>query len=331
MALGSNHVTTTTASAAIRTRSNSAFIRELWTDEMSAAFKAALVMPPLVVTKDHQGDKGDTLHVPSPNRGTASTKAAETQVTLIAAQETQKQFLIDQHWHYARLIEDIVKVQADDTMRAFYTDDAGYALAKRVDTELHEVGAGFAGADASPTVAGTAYSKAVIGTPSSSTLVAWDASANLDAGNAATITDEGIRIMLQELDDNDVPSMGRYIVVPPVEVRKMLGIDRQVLFEKVGEAGMENGVRNGYVGPLYGATVYKSTNCPTVEDSGQSADQRAALVFQKGAILFIEQLGIRAQTQNKLEWLGDLFVADTIFGTGLLRPEAGIAVIVPNA
>jgi hypothetical protein len=29
-------------------------------------------------------------------------------------------------------------------------------------------------------------------------------------------------------------------------------------------------------------------------------------------------------------WLGDLFTADTLFGGGLLRPEAGIAVVVPS-
>lgn len=329
MALGTNHVTTTEASAASRTRSNSAFIRELWTDEIIAVFKSALVMPQLVVTKDHNGRKGDTIHIPTPVRGDASAKAAETQVTLIANQESKKQYLIDQHWEYSRFIEDIVSVQADDSLRVFYTDDAGYALAKRVDTELHQEGAKFAAPDASPTVEGSAYSKAVVGTPSSGALVTWDSSANLNAGNASTITDEGIRIMLQELDDNDVPSMGRVIVVPPVEVRKMLGIDRQIVFDQVGEAGRQNAIRNGFVGPLYGAEVFKSTNCETVAADDLSTDQFAALVFQKEAILYIEQMDVRAQTQYKQEWLSDLFTADTLFGTGVLRPEAGIAVVVP--
>jgi hypothetical protein len=46
--------------------------------------------------------------------------------------------------------------------------------------------------------------------------------------------------------------------------------------------------------------------------------------------VFIEQLAPRTQTQYKQEWLGDLFTADVLFGGGLLRPEAGIAVVVPN-
>lgn len=333
MALGTNHVTTVEASAATRTRSNSAFIRELWSDEIVASYKANHVMVPLVVVMNHQKRKGDTVHVPRPNRGDASQKAAETQVTLIANQETQSPYIIDQHWEYSRLIEDIVAIQADDSLRAFYTDDAGYALGKRVDTFLHNQGAKFAGADASPLVEGSAYSKAVVGTPTGSapneTLVAWDGSASTNTGNGATITDPGMRLLVQELDDNDVPSMGRVLVVPPVEKRKMLGIDRQIVFDQVGESGRQNAIRNGYVGPLYGAEVFVSTNCATVQADDSSTNYRAALFFQKQSLLLIEQLSPRSQTQYKQEWLSDLFTADILFGGGVLRPEGGIAVIVP--
>jgi hypothetical protein len=77
-----------------------------------------------------KGKKGDTLHIPKPTRGDASLKTAETQVTLIAATETEVQVLINKHYEYSRLIEDIVEVQALASLRKFYTDDAGYALSK---------------------------------------------------------------------------------------------------------------------------------------------------------------------------------------------------------
>lgn len=329
MALGTSHVTLVKATASARTRSNSAFVRELWTDEVSATYKTNIVMPNLVITMPFNGKKGDTVHIPAPTRGAASAKAAETQVTLIAAQEVQKQYLIDQHWEYSRLIEDIVAVQADDTLRAFYTDDAGYALAKRVDTTLQAQGAKFAGANASPFVEGTAYSKAVIGTPTAGALVAWNPSANANAGNAATLTDEGIRLMVRALDDNDVPGMGRVLVIPPVEKKNLLGISRFTEQAFVGDSGSSNQIRTGYVGDVYGISIYVSTNCPTVADTGAAVDQRAALLFQKEALIFIEQMRPRTQSQYKQEWLGDLFTADTIFGSGVLRPEAGIAIVVP--
>jgi hypothetical protein len=330
MPLGTNHVTLTRASASVRTRSNSAFIRELWSDEIIAAYKSNFVLAPLVVNMNHVGKKGDTVHVPRPVRGEASQKVAETQVTLIANQELQTPYLIDQHWEYSRLIEDIVSVQAEDTLRQFYTDDAGYALAKRVDTFLHQKGARLAGADAAPTVlASSDYAKAVVGTPVTGELVAWDPTAASGTGNATTISDEGWRLMVQKLDDNDVPGMGRVAVVPPVEKRKYLGIARQVEFDKVGEAGAQNKIRNGFIGPAYGIDFYVSTNCQRVEDDDSNFDQIAALVFQKEAMLLIEQLRPRTQTQYKQEYLSDLFTADNLFGGGVLRPEGGITVIVP--
>lgn len=300
---GNNNVNVTRLSAASRQRSNSAFIEELWSDEIIAAYKSNLVMPQLVVVMNHVGKKGDTVHVPTPGRGAPSQKSTELPVTLIAAQETKKQFVVDQHWEYSRLIEDIAAIQANDSYRAFYTDDAGYALAKKVDALLHAQGAKLAGADAAPTVEGTNYSKAVIGTPTTGALVAWNPSANTNAGNAATITEEGLRIMIRKLDDSDVPSMGRVLVVPPVEKQKLMGITRFTEQAFVGEGGSANSIRNGLLGNLYGVEVYVSTNCPTVADTGAATDQRAALLMQKDALVLIEQLRPRVQTQYKQEWL----------------------------
>lgn len=326
MAFGTNHVTRTEATAASRVRSNSAFIPELWSDEVIAAYKSNLVMPQLVVTMPFVGKKGDTIHIPRPVRGAATAKAAETMVTFIANQELKSAYTIDEHWEYSRLIEDLVTLQASDRLRQFYTDDAGYALAKRVDTTLHAEGAKFAGADATPTTEGSAYSKAVIGTPSAGALVAWDSTANGNAGNAAALTDEGIRLLIKELDDNDVPSMGRVLVIPPVEKKNLLGIARYTEQAFVGDG---DSIRNGRVGNLYGVEVYVSSNCPTVASTTGTVTQRACLMFQKEALLLIEQQKPRVQSQYKQEYLADLFTADVVFDTGVLRPEAGVAIVVP--
>lgn len=326
---GGEHVTLVEATASSRTYSNSAFIGEMWADEVSARYKSVIVMPDLVSVMPFAGKKGDTVHIPQPVRGEASAKAAETVVTLISNQEAQMNLYINQHWEYSRLIEDIVAVQASDKMRQFYTDDAGYALGKRVDTFLHTLAAGFAGAHASPYVAGSAYSKAVIGTPTSGALVAWSASANANAGNAAALTDEGVRLIIKELDDNDVPSVGRAIVLPPVEKKNLLGIARYTEQAFTGEAGSGNSIRNGKVGDLYGIPVFATSRCPTVADGGAATDQRAVLFFHKDAIVYAEQMRPRVQTQYKQEWLGDLFTTDMIFGGVLVRPEAGVAVVVP--
>jgi hypothetical protein len=106
-------------------------------------------------TMDHTGKKGDTIYIPKGTRGAPSAKAASTQVTLIAATETKNTYTINQHWEYSRLIEDIVSVQAFDSLRQFYTDDAGYALAKKIDSYVHGLFASLQ--------SGTAYSAALVG------------------------------------------------------------------------------------------------------------------------------------------------------------------------
>ena len=134
MGLGTNHVTTTTAAT---------FIPEIWSDEIVAAYKKNLVLANLVSKMNHVGKKGDTIHIPKPTRGAATAKAANTEVTLIAATEADVQVSINKHYEYSRLIEDITDVQAQPSLRKFYTDDAGYALATQIDSDISILGKTF--------------------------------------------------------------------------------------------------------------------------------------------------------------------------------------------
>ena len=314
------------------------FIPELWSDEIIAAYKANIVMPQLAVVMDHVGKKGDTVHIPTPARGRASEKVQKTEVNVISNEETAKTFTIEKHFEYSRFIEDIANIQAIDTYRQFYTDDAGYALATDVDEALHAEGAKFNAAGLAGSSArdeGTLYSGAVIGGDGST---AWDPDDNSNAGNASALTDAGIRRAIQHLDDNDVPSARRSFVLPPVEKRKLLGAldtanNRHIYtqYDSVGEAGGSNSIRNGLLGDLYGVEVYVSTNVANVAATDASTDQRAVLLLQREALVLLEQLRLRSQTQYKQEYLSTLFTSDILFGTGVLRPEAGLALIVPDA
>ena len=74
-------------------------------------------MAPLVTKMSFKGKKGDTLHIPKPSRGSANAKTTETQVTLQQATESEVQVLINKHFEYSRLIEDITEVQALASLR----------------------------------------------------------------------------------------------------------------------------------------------------------------------------------------------------------------------
>lgn len=309
MALGTNHVTNTTAAT---------FIPELWSDEIIAAYKKSLVAANVFKKMSFKGKKGDTVHIPSPTRGNASLKAASTQVNLIAATETEVVVPIDKHYEYSRLIEDITEVQALASLRKFYTDDAGYALAKQVDTSLIQLGRGFNGGS------GTAdYTGAYIGSDGTTL---YSSTANTNAGNAAALTDAAIRRTIQRLDDNDVPMDGRFFIIPPSARNTLMGLARYTEQAFVGEVGGGNTIRNGEIGNLYGIPVFVSSNADTATGT---AGVRVALMGHRDAAVLVEQVGVRSQTQYKQEYLGTLYTADTLYGVKELRDSSCYALAVP--
>jgi HK97 family phage major capsid protein len=295
------------------------FIPEIWSDEVVAAYQKNLVLANLVNKMTMKGKKGDTLHIPKPTRGAAAAKAANTAVTIQADTETEVNVVIDQHFEYSRFIEDIVEVQALASLRRFYTEDAGYALAKKVDDALFALGKSFGDGDGSDwTNSATFYSNA--GT-------ALGAYAEDTVASTSTFTDAVFRALIKKMDDADVPMDGRFFVVPPSVRQAILGIDRYNSSDFVDGRG----VNNGMIGSLYGIDIYVSSNCPLIEtDANNSAggDVKAAVLAHRDSMVLAEQLGVRSQTQYKQEYLSTLYTADTLFGTKVVRPEAGFVLAV---
>jgi len=295
------------------------FIPEIWSDEVVAAYKANLVLANLVRKMSFKGKKGDTLHIPKPTRGVAAAKAANTAVTIQANTESEVQVLIDQHFEYSRFIEDIVETQALSSLRSFYTEDAGYALAKKVDDTLIAGGKSFGDGDASDWVHSNAY---FIDASTGLTAYALDTVTTSDV-----FTDAGFRKLIQLMDDADVPMDGRKFAIPPSLRNAIMGVDRYNSSDFVDGRG----VQNGQIGKLYGIDIYVSSNMPVIETAGDNTAGdaiKAALLFHTDTLVFAEQLGVRSQTQYKQEYLSTLYTADTLFGTKVVRPEAGFVLAV---
>jgi HK97 family phage major capsid protein len=294
------------------------FIPEIWSDEVIAAYKKNLVLANLVRKMSFKGKKGDTLHIPKPVRGTATAKAANTAVTIQANTESEVQVLINKHFEYSRFIEDITAVQALSSLRSFYTEDAGYALAKQVDDELIALGQAFGDGASDWTHSNSYY---------------IDASTGLTAYAGATVTtsdvftDAGFRKLIQLMDDADVPMDGRKFAIPPSLRNAIMGVDRYNSSDFVDGRG----VQNGQIGKLYGIDIYVSSNMPVIETAGDNTAGdaiKAALLFHTDTMVLAEQVGVRSQTQYKQEYLSTLYTADTLFGVKVVRPEAGFVLAV---
>jgi len=297
------------------------FIPEIWSDEVIAAYQKNLVLANLVKKLSMTGKKGDTLHIPKPVRGDAHAKAEGVAVTVQNATESEVQVTIDKHFEYSRLIEDITETQALSSLRQFYTGDAGYALAKQVDSDLFELGKQFGNNGGNYIGTGSYFIDGTNG------LTQYDD----DTVNGATdvFTDAGFRELIQKMDDADVPMDNRCLVVPPSVRNAIMGIERYSSSDFVDGRV----VNNGQIGNLYGIDVFVSSNCPVAEAAGDNTasavDLKQAMLFHKDAMVLAEQQGVRSQTQYKQDFLATLYTADTLYGTAVLRDDAAFNLIVP--
>jgi len=295
------------------------FIPEIWSDEVRAQYEKSLVLANLVKKMGMTGKKGDTINIPAPVRGTATAKAAGTAVSIQSDTESNVAVLIDKHFEYSRLIEDITATQALTSLRQFYTQDAGYALARQVDSDLHGLAVNLGDAAGDYTNTNSYYVDASTGLTqyAADTVTASD-----------VFTDAGFRALIQKMDDADVPFDNRAFVIPPSLRNAIMGIDRYVSSDFVSGAP----VQNGKIGNLYGIDVFVSTNCATSEaaadNTANTNDLKAALLIHKDTFVLAEQMGVRSQTQYKQEFLANLYTADQLYGVKVLRPESGFVLNV---
>ena len=295
------------------------FIPEIWSDEVIAAYQKNLVLANLVNKMTMRGKKGDTLHIPKPTRGIASAKTANNAVRIQADTETEVNVVIDQHFEYSRFIEDIVEVQALASLRRFYTEDAGYALAKKIDDTLFDLGKSFGNGD------GTDWTNSNVYYSNAGTALGLYAEDTV--ASTSTFTDVVFRSLIKLMDDQDTPMDGRFFVVPPSIRQAIMGIDRYNSSDFVDGRG----VNNGQIGSLYGIDIYVSSNCPIIEtDANNSAggDVKAAILGHKDTMVLAEQMAVRSQTQYKQEYLATLYTADTLYGVKVVRPETGFVLAV---
>lgn len=350
MGLGTNHSTVTTQDK---------WIPAQWEDEAIATYMAKTVMRNHVDVRSHAKGKGDTIYIPKPGRGEASAKAANTQVNLIADTATEITVTIDKHFEYSKMYEDIADYMALNGMRAFYSKDAGYALAKRVDGELFKLMATVNGGS----IAGATnlFENGVIGGDGST---AFSGATN---GNGSALSDAGLRSTIKALEDQDVDSTECVLVVPPVVTKDLRGIAR---FTEQAFVGNGDAIKTGRIGNLYGVEVFQSSLCPWihcnsvtgtqsvriftttagvapstaptgsfVDDFGLTVDwttgaptdtkYRACALLHPDAFTLREAMGVRVQSQYKQEYLGYLVTADTLFGVAEYRDYAAIPIIVP--
>lgn len=277
------------------TTTGSVFRPDIWSKEIIRATEANLVLADKVWRFDPDVvSKGKTVNIPQLSNLVANDKLSNTEVVLQSPTEGSVTLTINQHKHTAFLVEDILATQSQYSLLSEYTKKAAYAIKRAVDTSIANLATGFSTAKG-------AYN--------------------------TTITTAAILGSVQALDDADAPLTDRVWVLKPKAVADLRTISDYTRYDGTGYAGAaaKGGIgdgsavkSNGQVGMLYNAPVLMSTQI------AQSGNNISNMYFHKEAIALAMQKAPRVQSDYVLQYLGNLTVADVMYGLIETRDAFGV-------
>ena len=125
---------------------------------------------------------------------------------------------------------------------------------------------------------------------------------------------EQLVALSQKLDENNVPTVGRFVIVPPVFYSQLLLDDR---FIKAGTSKSDGVLTNGLVGEAAGFTIYKSNNV-SVDNTGKVYHIMAGHPM---GITFAQQvLSVEAYRPEKK--FGNAVKGLMVYGAKVVQPKA---------
>jgi hypothetical protein len=135
----------------------------------------------------------------------------------------------------------------------------------------------------------------------------------------------------QVLDEKNVPSDGRFVVVKPAEYYAL--IQELAAPDKPTPAGSYT---DGRIAVIGGVRIYKSNNLPTTDTGSQESGTNTnyegdftntvAVVSHKAAVGTVKLLDLAVESEYQLTHQGTLMVAKYAMGHGSLRPETVVVI-----
>lgn len=277
------------------------FIPTVWAARLLVALEKALVYAQTgVVNRDYEGeiqDAGDTVKIatigdPTVGNYSKNTDIGDPQI-LTDAEQT---LVIDQSKFFNFYVDSIDRAQQnvntmDEAMRR-----AAYKIRDLQDqfvagSHVNVPAANLIGSDGSPV------------TPTNANAYEY-------------LVDLGVK-----LDEANIPSEGRFCIVPPWFHGRLLKDDR---FVKAGTSATDQVLRNGMVGEAAGFNILKSNNVPNT-----AATKYKILAGHPMAYSFALQV-VQLETYKPEKRFGDAVKGLSVYGGKLVRPDAW-AILTANA
>jgi hypothetical protein len=335
---------------------NGNFSPIIYSKKVQLAFRKSTVCGD-ITNSDYFGEiasQGDTVQIIKEPEISVNSYVRGTQVTAQDLDDEDFSLVIDKANYFAFKMDDIEEAHSHVNFMDLATNRAAYRLADNHDQEVLGYMSGYA--QASQHAVATALNTSVNGTKAVTTAGANELLSSMqlhkgDFGNITT-TSAGthsipvtarmpgatslptatvspamiISRMKRLLDQQQVDSQGRWLVVDPVFMEILADEDSRLMQSDWGEAG---GLRNGLtLNNFHGFRVYTSSNLPAVgTGSGTSGTANQLANFgvivagHDSAVATAEQIN-KTETYRDPDSFADIVRGMHLYGRKILRPEA---------
>jgi len=335
---------------------NGNFSPIIYSKKVQLAFRKSTVCGD-ITNSDYFGEissQGDTVQIIKEPEISVNSYSRGTQVTAQDLDDEDFTLVIDKANYFAFKMDDIEEAHSHVNFMDLATNRAAYRLADNHDQEVLGYMSGYAQADQHAVA--TALNTTVNGTKAVTTSGANELLASMqlhkgDFGNITT-TSAGthsipvtarmpgatslptatvspamiISRMKRLLDQQQVDSQGRWLVVDPVFMEILADEDSRLMQSDWGEAG---GLRNGLtLNNFHGFRVYTSSNLPAVgTGSGTSGTANQLTNFgvivagHDSSVATAEQIN-KTETYRDPDSFADIVRGMHLYGRKILRPEA---------
>lgn len=270
------------------------FTPTIWAKSLLSPLYKALVWANLV-NRDYEGEissLGDSVKINEIGDITVSdftkfsnTGSTSTALTWQALTSAQKMLIIDKAKSFSFAIDSVDMVQNSPKVMAEAMTRAAYAIADQIDQDVASVF--------------KAGSGKII------------TAATVSAGSCLSL----VAFMARYLDEKNVPTGNRFIVVPPFFHQALFtAVSGGISATAVPKEFSNGTLVNGYVGNIYGFNVVMSNNCPTSSGTIITACDRSAVTFA-GQLTKIQ--GVQRESYFD-EGVKGLY----LYGAKVVRPNA---------
>ena len=335
---------------------NGNFSPIIYSKKVQLAFRKSATVGD-ITNSDYFGEisaQGDTVRIIKEPEISVQSYARGTQITAQDLDDEDFQLVVDKSNYFAFKMDDIEEAHSHVNFMDLATDRAAYRLADQYDQEVLGYLSGFkqsalhAKADtANDTVNGT---KAVTTAGSDELLTSMKLKKG-DFGNITTSSagDHSIPLaarlpgatalptataspamvvarMKRLLDQQQVDTQGRWLVIDPVFMELLSDEDSRFMNGDYGESG---GLRNGLViNNFHGFRLYSSSNLPavgtgpgTTGSANQNSNFGVIVAGHDSAVATAEQIN-KTETYRDPDSFADIVRGMHLYGRKILRPEA---------